>query len=198
MLLQFITNIFCLSEPGEHILHRVGDLWREKTTEFSSSLRTSKIWFGSLPGTEQPWLRSPAAACAQKGHQDRESETAETPRRPFLLPVLGHPSDPQLNSNPRFHTLLRTTALRLILSLLIPLVNTAVRIISPKQAVRGEQQRRQCPSEGTEKLDLPLNEPRRPSPPPTRVTTGIQKELLRSASGGWAELPDISFQLLSP
>ena len=100
MLFQFITNIFCLSEPGEHILHRVGDLWREKTTEFSRSLRTSKIWFGSLTGMEQSWLRFPAAAWAQKGHQDQESERAETPRRPFLLPLPGHPSDPQLNSNP--------------------------------------------------------------------------------------------------
>lgn len=100
MLFQFMTNTFCLSKPGNHILHEVSDLWGQKTTEFPMSLRTLKISFCSLTGREQSWLRSLVAACAQKGHQNWGFERAENPKT-ALSPSSSWPSlRPPLDFHP--------------------------------------------------------------------------------------------------
>ena len=53
----------------QHCLHRAGDLCGEKTTALSTPLRTSQVWFGSLTGMEQSWLRPPLLRVPQKSYQ---------------------------------------------------------------------------------------------------------------------------------
>lgn len=81
MLFHFITNSFWLSKPCDHkhCLHRAGDRCGEKTTELSTSLRTSKVWFGSLTRMEQSWLRAPHCCMCLKRVTKTESPREQKP-----------------------------------------------------------------------------------------------------------------------